>query len=143
MICVFYAMFSQKKTVEEGTRIKVPTRHSNIPLIGLLSGLLFFILAVAFCLFDEQLKFPFPTFLVYTLCLLALILLIFIKMIFIESKDPRHGVEDEQEQPSHEVDESILFFTLFGSLIAAINLSENFHLDIEFWSSLAGAFTSL
>ena len=76
--------------------------------------------------------------------------MIFIRIIFTESKETRPSEYNEQEHPSHEVDESILFFTLFGSLllnlsslIAAINVSENFYLDIMFWSTLAGAFTSL
>ena len=55
MICVFYAMFSEKKNVEGGTRNEIPARHSNIPLIGLFCGFLFFIFSIAFCLFDEDL----------------------------------------------------------------------------------------
>ena len=59
---------------------------------------------MAFCLFDDELVFPIPTYLVYNLCLLGPVLVVSIRIIVSNPDDLRPGLQLDQQQPAHKVD---------------------------------------
>ena len=104
IICMFYAMFLEKKLLMKALGIMYQPDIQIFHSLASFCGFLFFISSMAFCLFDDELVFPIPTYLVYNLCLLGPVLVVSIRIIVSNPDDLRPGLQLDQQQPAHKVD---------------------------------------
>ena len=149
MVCVFFAMYSEEETVSDETQCLRPLRHKNIPLLGLFFGFLFFIVSIAFCMVDDQLKYPVEMDMIYNIFLLVIIAVIFIKLFFIKLKNDRSDNHKDFQQNSNYIDRYIIFCSLAGilllnisDLIATISVFTFISQNIEFWSKIVSTLAS-